>query len=125
MILVAYDDSMINAIIDILTIVAIFWFWDRYLKALTGKGLWDRYLQQVMPKRDTDDSQYLFELLCRQTDKKPIEIFKIARTEMGFGWCDEQVKKHLETYVGGGCKELPNYVEAFVDKGKEYILRKE
>ena len=119
--------AAINAIIDVVTILVVIVFWDRLLKSMTGKGLWDRYIEQIIPKKDPNenDYQYLFELLCQQTGEKPIEIFKIARTEMGFGWNDEQVQKHLNTYVGGGCKELPNYVEAFIDQGKEYIIGKE
>lgn len=109
---------MINAILDIFTMVAIFWFWDRYLKALTGKGLWDRL--RVKPDEPKPN---LFELLCKKTGKEPIELFKIARTEMGFGWSDAQVQDHFDKYIA--TKELPNYVEAFIDKGKDYIIGKE
>ena len=124
------DPKLINFILDVLILIAGFWMADRYVKAYSGKGLFERYMEMVMKATNgkahhKDDPQYLFEKLCQKADMKPIEVFKIARTEMGFGWSDAQVEKHLEKYVGEGCKELPNYVEAFVEKGKEHILEDE
>lgn len=116
--------DIINAILDILILVAFLWFVDRLLVVTGARGLFQRLIDREFGGngRRENDYPYLFDRLCKKADKKPLEMFLIARTEMGFTWSDKQVENHLAKYVGGGCQELPNYVEAFIDKGKEAIL---
>jgi hypothetical protein len=64
----------------------------------------------------------LFSKLQRVSGIAPLELFKIARTEMGFGHSDSAVERHLNQYIAGDCMELPNYVEAFLDQGRQYII---
>jgi hypothetical protein len=67
------------------------------------------------------DYNKLLYKLVKVTEKSPIEIFLLARTEKGFGWNDKAVEKHCDQYLKG-FQELPNYVEAFIDDGKEFII---
>ena len=64
----------------------------------------------------------LFYKLCKVSEKTPLELFKTARTEKGFGWEDSSVERHCDMWIANGCKELPNYVEVFLDDGKDYII---
>lgn len=64
----------------------------------------------------------LFYKLCKLSEKTPLDIFKTARTEKGFGWPDSSVERHCQMWLDNGCKELPNYVEVFLDDGKDYII---
>jgi len=121
----------INAILDVLILIAFLWFIDRLLVLRGDKGIFKRLMEAEGFKhkqhntifRKEDDYQYMFEKLCQVYEKTPLEMFKIARDEMGFGWSDERVEIHLSRWIKYGCKDedLPNYVEAFIDKGKEYF----
>ena len=89
---------------------------------ITGKDLMVLQEQAIENGLLQVDYRKLLEKLCKITGKTTLEIFLLARDEKGFGWSDEHVEKHLSIYIKSGCQELPNYVEAFLDDGKKFII---
>ena len=60
----------------------------------------------------------LFVKLCNMQKLTPLELFKVARKETGFGWSDTEVQRHFDRWIAEGQVEFPNYVELFLDKVK-------
>lgn len=124
-----------NGFILILTVYVLYRFIDKLTKETFGKGAIDTLIHILQGKDLLDlqdqaiengllqpDYYKLLHKLCQITGKTPLEIFKIARDEQGFGWTDENVEKHLSIYIKSGHTELPIYVETFLDEGKNYII---
>ena len=103
----------------------------RFKKAL-GRNIFEVFRNYVKGESIIDQAMkdgriepnyfLLFNKLQRLTGIEPLELFKIARTEMGFGHSDDAVERHLNQFIAGNCETLPNYVEAFIDQGKQYII---
>jgi len=75
---------------------------------------------------DEMNYQDLFLKFVKITGMKPLEAFKLARTHMGFGLSDRRVEMDFDIFTrnisGGKLSDLPNYVEAFLEQGKEKII---
>ena len=133
-----------NSIIyDLLLLAAILIFMNRWsrknfgmsyfqmLKNLfTGKTTLEGLRNIVEPRvpivPDEMNYQDLFLKFVKITGMKPLEAFKLARTHMGFGLSDHRVEMDFDIFTrnisGGKLSDLPNYVEAFLEQGKEKII---
>jgi len=124
-------------IYDILLMVVIVYFLNRWARKNFGVSYWtvfknfwtgrgDKLRHEVMmahaEKTGEYDYRLLFEKFCRITEISPGEAFKLARDHMGFGFTDSQVERHLDRFIMSGGQEVPNYLEAFLDQGKDYII---
>ena len=111
-------------LLDIITIVVAFWAINKMSKALTGKTLRERLRERMTGEpievgiHETDYAALLAKF-CKLTGMTQSEVFLLARTEKGFGHSDEKVRHHLSWYVKNG--ELPNYVESFLEDGRNFI----
>jgi hypothetical protein len=99
------------------------------VKARTGKGIFERYNHVISDFTGETETgvalgsyQDLLKKLSAITDMTELEIFKTACYEKGFGWSEHNIERHYDLYTKTG--EIPNYVEAFLDDGKESILRR-
>jgi hypothetical protein len=104
---------------------------DRMVKARTGRGLFERFLSGIKGQsissmvQEKMDEQLppevkLFKTFCERAEMKGYDAFKLACREMGFGFSDVNIGNHYEKFLKTG--ELPNYVESFLEKGKDYLL---
>lgn len=119
---------MLAHILDLLIAVAIWWCADRWIKLLTGRGILERIAprffeqkEETGPPTPRERQMPLFESLCLANAVKPMELFKIARTESGFGWSDKDVERHYAEFVVTMPDRFPNYVENFLDKVEEAL----
>jgi hypothetical protein len=98
-------------------------YWVVFKNFWTGRHDKLKDLALAAHMKDGEISYFtLIEKLHQITDMERVDIFKLARTEMGFGFSDDQVEKHFTRYVESGHQEIPNYVEAFLDKGRDHII---
>lgn len=110
---------MLNNLLDILILFAGIWILNKYLRAILPLPNPEDAQNPQMIKGDFYRS--LFVKLVKIRPESELELFIIARKEMGFGYSDKVVEQHYEKYQK--TRDLPNYVEAFVEKGKDYILK--
>ena len=61
----------------------------------------------------------LFKTFCQRSGMSGQDAFKLACHEMGFGFSNANIENHYEKFLGTG--ELHNYVESFLEKGKDYL----
>lgn len=120
--------------LDILLFAAILYYANRWSKKNLGVSYWvvmkkfftgrmdDLAKNAQQEQSGQPDYQALFGKFCRVTGMDPVEAFKLARDHMGFGFSNEQVSLHFDAYLQSNCTQVPNYVEAFLDQGKEYII---
>ena len=117
-------------IVELLLLLIIAKFISRTCRIVFGKTFLEilreisggKTIKDIQKDELALDPNKLFYKLCKVSEKTPLEIFKTARTEKGFGWEDSSVERHLEMWIANGCDELPNYVESFLNDGKEYII---
>lgn len=119
--------NLITTILDVLIMFAALWALDRILKASGKKGIFDRYRKFIFKEKDVDaeagvDLDYpdLFKKFLSLTNMTPLDVFLTCRTEKGFGHSDDKVRHHLSWYTKTG--ELPNYVESFLEDGRNFII---
>ena len=125
------NPNIISHLLDIAILIAAAWAVNKMIKAKTGKSMFQRHqerMQQLIGEAeakqtgDVTDDRFLLNKLCQITDMTILDVFLTARDEMGFGHSDEKVQRHAELCANNRERELPNYVEAFLEKGKDYIL---
>ena len=107
---------MIPNILSILFVIFIIWGIDKHLKAMRKEAPKGQSPQMIAG----DFYRELFRKLAKIRPESELELFLIARTEMSFGYGDHIVEQHYEKWLE--TQDLPNYVEAFVEKGKKQIL---
>jgi len=79
----------------------------------------DGAMKPVMIKGDFHRA--LFQKLAQISCKTEFELFLIARDEMEMGYGDHIVEGHFDKW--NETRDLPPYVEDFVEQGKEQILK--
>ena len=118
--------SLITTILDVLILFVAAWAVDRMMKARGKKGLIDLIRNRSADDNVTEvgikdlDYQALFIKFIALTGMTSLDAFLMARTEKGFGHSDEKVRHHLKWYTKTG--ELPNYVESFLEDGRNFIV---
>jgi hypothetical protein len=95
-----------------------------------GKTLKDIQNEQLDNGTLKLDYQALFDKLAKVSIaqglvNEPSDLFVIAKDEKGFGHSDDTCRKHFDRWIKYGFREedLPNYMEMFLDDGKEYIIQ--
>jgi hypothetical protein len=114
-------------IIDILMVIVIV----RFLANPEVRKRLKSYFRGDKPIEFEGKTNYqaLFDKLVRVAKDQglinmPSDIFKIACKEKGFGWSDEHCERDFDKWMKYGFRDdsLPNYVELFLEDGKEYII---
>ena len=119
--------------LDIILIGVLFYFANRWSKKNLGVSYWvvlkkfftgrlDDLTNNAQKKEGLTSYQILFEKFCRVAHMDPLDAFKTASKHMGFGFTEGQIKAHFDQYLRSNCTQMPNYMESFLDQGKDYIL---